>query len=171
MSDLELVMFLLLTPFRKWSSDYNYSNIHHIPLKSHGQNLKICMWPFIISNLPPKTRDKTYMAFGNLILLEKGFKYVLLGLSSRRWQISWNQHLFKVWWVIWFPISWKHSSYRWMDWANLGRPCLLVPTFKNPWFKEGVQMPHTLDIWLCLIEPVTFSYCNIDTTWTLVSLW
>ena len=58
-----------------------------------------------------------------------------------------------------------------MDWANLSRPCLLVLTFKNPWFKEGMRMPLTLDIWLCLIEPVTFSYRNIDTAWTLVSLW
>ena len=49
-------------------------------------------------------------------------------------------------------------------------PSLFACT-KNPWFKEGMRMPLTLDIWLCLIELVTFSYRNIDTAWTLVSLW
>ena len=33
-----------------------------------------------------------------------------------------------------------------MDWANLGRPYLLVPRFTNRQFKEGVRMPYSFRI-------------------------
>ena len=45
-----------------------------------------------------------------------------------------------------------------MDWANLGWPCLLVPTFTNRRFKEGLRMPYSI-LFCSLKRPITYVMC------------